>query len=121
MNAPALNLYRPVEDLVFARATAELAVLHQRRRRLCRDHITDPQWAILLQLFVATKSGQQVPTNALRDAAGTSKATLLRLLTGLAMRGLIERRPSSSDKRVTSIHLTSAARELVVRVLRIEA
>lgn len=118
MTAPVSQLSYAEDGNVFARASAELATLHQRRERLLGDHITDQQWAILLQLVVAEESGEQLPTAALGRVAGAPKSTLLRLINDLCNRGLIERDRSSPDRRVTLVRPTSAAGALIVQVFK---
>lgn len=101
---------------VFALAAAELEILHRRRERVPSDRLSDQQWGILLELFVAHEAGRPMQTTALRLAAGAPHSTLVRLLDGLAARGLVERERSAPDRRVTLVRPTEQARLMVAAV-----
>jgi len=57
----------------------------------------------------------------LAHTLGIEAATLVRLLDGLEGAGLIQRRPSTEDRRAKTLHLTEAACPLIVRMEKISA
>lgn len=101
---------------LFIRAAAELEILHRRRERVPSDRLSDQQWGILLELFVAHESGRPINTTALQQAAGAPHSTLVRLLDDLAARGLVERERTAPDRRVTLVRPTEQARSIVAAV-----
>ena len=85
-------------------AAAQLAFLHQRRRRL--PQVCDTGWAILLETYVAGALDFRLATKALESVAGVPHSTLLRYLAALDQEGLIVRATSPDDRRVTTIRIT---------------
>lgn len=104
------------EENIVARASAELAMLHRRRERVPSELLTDQQWAILLELFVAKRAGRTLSTGELTEVAGAPRSTVHRLLDHLAARGLVERDRTGTDGRVTIIRATAAGRAIVAGV-----
>ncbi|BEL05095.1 MarR family transcriptional regulator [Actinoplanes sichuanensis] len=65
-------------------------------------------YAVLLNL-----DSEPVRTqNALADAIGADKTRIIRILDDLAARGLIERRPDPTDRRVRLLSITAEGRRL---------
>jgi len=116
MNVRTAHPWVPDNADLFARASAELEILHRRRERVPSDRLSDQQWGILLELFVAHESGRVLHTGALQEAAGTPHSTLVRLISDLAERGLVERDRSGPNRRQTLVRPTEAARSIVAAV-----
>jgi MarR family transcriptional regulator for hemolysin len=74
--------------------------------------MTRAKWAVLARLdrFEGLKQTE------LAEMLDLQPITLTRLLDGLADNGLIERRPSPSDRRAKLLFLTPAARPLLARL-----
>jgi DNA-binding MarR family transcriptional regulator len=106
------------EDGVEASREASLAVvvLAARRRRdalFGASLFADPAWDMLLELFVRDARGSPVHISNLCATASVPMTTALRWITTLSESGLIERRPTGSQRRV-EIYLTSRGRALMI-------
>lgn len=90
------------------------AVAYQARR--ARDRylpaalFAEPAWDMLLELYSADVEGREVPTTSLCIASTAASTTALRYIEMLERTGLIERRPSPRDNRVTLIRLSAQGR-----------
>ena len=90
------------------------AVAYEARR--ARDRylppalFAEPAWDMLLELYSADVEGREVPTTSLCIASTTASTTALRYIEMLERTGLIERRPSPRDNRVTLIRLSPQGR-----------
>ena len=102
-------------------ANRELAFLINDVARLLRTYadqnaasfgMTRAKWAVLARLdrFEGLKQSE------LAEMLDLQPITLTRLLDGLCDNGLIERRPSPSDRRAKLLFLTPAARPLLERL-----
>jgi DNA-binding MarR family transcriptional regulator len=69
-------------------------------------------------LFLMTVPGKAAPMNQLSQALGFSTAGTTKVVDRLAEAGLVERRPSGSDRRVTFTALTSEGTESVLAASR---
>lgn len=69
----------------------------------------------LLYSFVALGRGDVLPVGALAEAAGIAQPTATRMLDGLERQGIVERRPSTEDRRSVSVQLTDRGRRLLNR------
>lgn len=94
-------------------AAAELALLHRRRILPATAVLSDIEWAILLELFVADGRGTILQTKSLTLAAGVAPTTVLRYLELLEGKGLIHRAPCPSDGRSTLVAITREGRRTV--------
>lgn len=110
---------------------AELALLEQWHgfesgvRRLSEELFADVEAANGLApssfralIFLVTAPGQTAPMNQLSQALGFSTAGTTKVVDRLAEAGLVERRPSHGDRRVTYTALTPAGRESVLAASR---
>ena len=70
----------------------------------------EPAWDMLLELYSADVEGCEVPTSSLCIASTAASTTALRYIEMLERTGLIERRPSPRDNRVTLIRLSAQGR-----------
>jgi MarR family transcriptional regulator for hemolysin len=100
--------------------------------RLWRGHMNDrlrplglsqARWTTLREL---ARGGDAVPQAGLAARMGIEAATLVGILDGLVSSGFVRRRPSRSDRRVKTVHLTAKARrqleviEIVAREVRLD-
>jgi DNA-binding MarR family transcriptional regulator len=69
-------------------------------------------------MFLVTAPGQAAPMNQLAQSLGFSTAGTTKVVDRLADAGLVERRPSGSDRRVTYTALTTAGDERVLAASR---
>lgn len=69
----------------------------------------DPQWDILLDLFVAKKIGKHISVSSACVAATVPATTALRNLSILAGAGLVERTHDQNDHRFVYVSLTEKA------------
>lgn len=96
------------------------AIYRERRRR--REHFAvhfaEPQWNILLDLFMQEVRGKRVSITSACIAADVPSSTALRALDELSAKGLISREPDSADKRRAWVTLTPEGMESMRRYLR---
>ena len=69
----------------------------------------------LLFSFAELGSGDSQPVGAVAEAAGVAQPTATRMLDGLERQGVIERRPSTEDRRRVTVQLTARGRRLLNR------
>ena len=69
-------------------------------------------------MFLVAAPGQAAPMNQLAQALGFSTAGTTKVVDRLADAGLVERRPSGSDRRVTYTALTTEGAERVLAASR---
>ena len=87
--------------------------IRRARARAVREHgqLTLSQFHLLAAL--ADRSPHSV--GELAELAGVAAPTATRMLDGLVRAGIVERRPSSTDRRVVEIFLTDEGRRIVRR------
>jgi MarR family transcriptional regulator, organic hydroperoxide resistance regulator len=66
-------------------------------------------------LVGAFDDAEERQVGELAEAAGVAGPTATRMLDGLERRGIVERRPSESDRRVVTVRLTPQGRRMVER------
>ena len=71
------------------------------------DHFGEPQWDLLLDLFVAGKRGLQVSVSSACIAASVPPTTALRHIVILTEHGYIERVPDPNDSRRVNLRLSA--------------
>jgi DNA-binding transcriptional ArsR family regulator len=86
-----------------------LALRRARPRFLPGIHFADPAWDMLLDLYIAERSGSRVSVSSLCLAADVPQTTALRWIKLLTERGLLERRHDDADRRRINVALTAAA------------
>ena len=79
-----------------------------------REGLSVAQFGLLFS-FVELGRGDVLPVGALAEAAGVAQPTATRMLDGLERQGVIERRPSTEDRRSVSVALTARGRRLLNR------
>ncbi len=102
-------------DVLSGRLSASLNRLLNRKFREAGLEISSEQWLVLLSLWNKDKVTQQV----ISDQTAKDKASITRLLDVLSKHDLIERRPSSTDRRINLIHLTERGKELETKAMGI--
>jgi MarR family transcriptional regulator for hemolysin len=70
-------------------------------------------------LYWLDREGGGVTQTALAERMGIEGPTLVRLLDNLERGGLLERRPSPTDRRANTLHLTAKARPVLKTINRI--
>lgn len=78
--------------------------------------VTDATWRTL---FYLRQTGDGVSQKELANVMGIEGPSLVRLLDSLATKGLVERRPSETDRRSKSVHLTRSAQKVLGELDRV--
>lgn len=95
-------------------------IYHARRRRgrrLAEDLLGEPAWDILLDLFIARKTGRLTPLSTSCIASGVPASTAQRWIRELETRGLIQRQGDPYDARRVYLDLTQAATRQLEQLL----
>jgi DNA-binding MarR family transcriptional regulator len=87
----------------------------QAAREVGTGELTEAQ----LHLLAALSAEAELPVGELAELAGVSPPTATRMIDGLVRDGVVERRPSTADRRVRTIRLTTDGRELLERKKRL--
>jgi DNA-binding MarR family transcriptional regulator len=77
--------------------------------------LTQKQLAVM-ELISGNPGASQID---LANTLGTDRATMMALVNRLAARDLIERRPSSADRRRQELHLTKAGSAVLTRARKL--
>jgi len=89
--------------------------IRRARGRFAREagggELTLPQY----QLVTSMGEMPQRPVGELAEAAGIAPPTATRMLDGLERAGIVRRNPSSEDRRVVTVQLTSKGRRVLAR------
>lgn len=101
------------KDRLAAIANAEYGARRRRDRLFHANLFAEPAWDMLLDLFVQQHHGRPVSVHSLCVAAAVPQTTALRWIGKLADMGLVDRRPSPHDNRVTHIVLSEAGAQLM--------
>jgi DNA-binding MarR family transcriptional regulator len=94
-------------------ARALLAQSRSRSHFLPEASNEDPQWLMLLELFIAARSHRKVSVSNLCVAAGVPATTALRHVGTLERNGLLIRSTSPGDRRVAHVRLAKRAQEQI--------
>ena len=110
------EIHRRPQSLV---AIARTLIEHARRRSafLPGAKFEDPQWMMMLDLFIAAEEKRSVSVTSLCMAACIPPTTALRHIRYLEKQGLFERVSHPNDKRISLVRLSEAARGQVARYL----
>lgn len=87
-------------------AKSILRFRRERTKTIPADLLGEPAWEMLLELFCQFAGGAAVSLKSITIASGAPPTTALRQIDKLESEGLIKRRPSTTDGRVTLIELT---------------
>ena len=94
-----------------------LAQMKRRGRFIPDASFEDPQWRMMLDLFIAAEEGREVSVSALCSTSGVPATTALRQIRALAAKGLFERKPHPRDRRICLVRLSSKARNQMIGYL----
>ena len=108
------------EDLHY-RATRDIVVAGRRWRKLANDRIrpTGHTMARWETLFLVAFSDHALTQGELAKLISIEGPTLVRMLDVLAKEGLIERKQSEIDRRVTTNAITQAGREAIDEIMSV--
>jgi len=109
-----------VDDIQF-RLTRAIVVAGREWRKLCNDKLRDigqtqARWETL---FLVSFSGNDAPQSELARLIGIEGPTLVRMLDVLEQDGLIRRRQSEADRRVTLNSLTEKGEAAIEEIKQI--
>jgi MarR family transcriptional regulator for hemolysin len=109
------------EDDLYYRVTRDIVVSGRRWRKLANERIkaagqTMARWETL---FLVAFSGQELTQSDLARLISIEGPTLVRMLDLLEQDGLIERRQSTTDRRVTTNTATPEGRKVIDQVMGI--
>jgi MarR family transcriptional regulator for hemolysin len=109
------------EDDDYFRATRALVTAARRWRKLANDRLkplgqTMPRWETL---YLVAYSDEELNQGELSRLIGVQGPTMVRMLDSLAREGLIERRQSHQDLRVTINRITDAGRRVISSIMGI--
>jgi DNA-binding MarR family transcriptional regulator len=86
-------------------------------RRLAALDLHPPQFRVLNMVDAAEGQSQQ----AIGEAIGAPASRMVAIVDDLERRGLVERRPHPSDRRVRALYLTKTGRKLLARGRKVAA
>jgi len=106
-------------DDLYYRATRDVVVAGRRWRKLANDKIrpTGQTMARWETLFLVAFSDHALTQGELARLISIEGPTLVRMLDVLAKEGLIERKQSEIDRRVTTNAITAAGRAAIDRIM----
>lgn len=107
----------PRPDSLVGIAVALLEQIDRREAFLPGAEFEDPQWLMTLELFVADEEGRAISVSSLCLASGVPPTTALRHIRSLEAKGIFERSSHPSDRRISHVRLSQAARTQVARYL----
>lgn len=96
-------------DALHRIARAIVAQIRSRQAYLPEVRCEDPEWLMLLELFIASGSGRQVTVSNLCAASGVPSTTALRHIGLLERNGLLIRTPAAKDRRISHVRLHERA------------
>jgi DNA-binding MarR family transcriptional regulator len=113
MNGTAVESNAPTLGFLLHEVARLLRRRFEQNARGCG--LTRSQWQVLA--YLANNEG--INQSGLADLLEIEPITLGRIIDKLEVRGLIERHPDPSDRRVWLLHLTSAARPKLSQLRRL--
>lgn len=112
---PALDVGRLGDLLGFHLRMAHVAIYRDFAETMEELALTQKQLAVM-ELISGNPGASQID---LANTLGTDRATMMALVNRLAARDLIERRPSSADRRRQELHLTKAGSAVLTRARKL--
>jgi MarR family transcriptional regulator for hemolysin len=103
-------------ELGFAIGEAKRMATQAMDKRMRPLGVSQATWRTLFQL---ERHGEGLTQRALAELMGIEGPSLVRLLDNLERNGLVERRPSPTDRRANTLHLTAKARPLLKTINRV--
>jgi DNA-binding MarR family transcriptional regulator len=106
---------RAPSSLGFLLSQVGLYAARRFAQRLAAIDLHPPLFRVLNAVDAAEGESQQ----AIGEAIGAPASRMVAIVDELEERGLVERRPHSSDRRIRALYLTAAGRKLLARGRRI--
>jgi DNA-binding MarR family transcriptional regulator len=104
-------------NLAFLLSQAGVYASQRFAQRIAAVDLQPPLFRVLNAVDAAEGQSQQ----AIGEAIGAPASRMVAIVDELERRGLLERRPQPSDRRIRALHLTAAGRRLLARGRRIAA
>jgi MarR family transcriptional regulator for hemolysin len=106
---------------IFFRTTRAIVVAARRWRKVANDRVkaVDQTMARWETLFLVAFSGEELTQGELARLISVEGPTMVRMLDALAQDGLIERRQSETDRRVTINTITTKGHKVIREVMAI--
>ena len=93
------------------------AQLNRRKAHFPEATFEDPQWMMMLELFIAGEEGRNVSISSLCFASGVPSTTALRHIRALVAKGLFERVSHPRDRRICHVRLTRETKNQMIGYL----
>jgi MarR family transcriptional regulator, organic hydroperoxide resistance regulator len=116
-NESKANVMEPIEEFRYLMLAAQREGNRDFAEALRPLHLTPSQAEVLRVL----QDHEPLSLIALGDLLVCETGSPSRLVQGLVEDGLVERLPSATDKRMVTLKLTSAGKEMVTKVVVIES
>ena len=97
-----------------ARARTWVQERRERDRLFGKDMFSEPNWEILLELFIAHHEGRETAVKTACFASKVPQTTALRYIAHLVERGFVVRQPHPVDSRCTHLRLTERGLALMI-------
>lgn len=110
------SLYAPGIPLWMI-ARIMIAQMKRRHRHFPDAVFEDPQWMMMLELFIASEEGRNIAISSLCLASGVPSTTALRHIRALVAKGLFERTSHPRDRRICYVRLSKEARNQMIGYL----
>jgi DNA-binding MarR family transcriptional regulator len=89
----------------------------QRRKYMPGATFEDPQWLMMLDLYIASEEGRDISVSSLCFASGVPSTTALRHIRALVANDVFERVSHPRDKRICHVRLSETARSQMIGYL----
>ena len=101
---------RACDDLSLGRLVKEILRSRRKREKVFGGALFgEPAWDILLELYAAQLTGQDVPVSSICEASAVPPTTALRWVVRLEKEGWVQRKRDHSDARRSLVELTAEA------------
>lgn len=111
MGAKPLAGDRAPSSVAFLLSQVGIHASQRFARRIAEIDLQPPQFRVMNMVDAAEGRSQQ----AIAESIGAPPSRMVAIVDELEARGLIERRPHPSDRRVHALYLTAAGRRLLAR------
>lgn len=112
------NYGNQMRQVRLANQARQLYALRRRRDAMMPDMFGEPAWDMLLDLFVSTADGRQMPITNMCIASCAPLSTALRWIDKLIDSGFVAKRPDALDGRRSLIDLTESGTCMVEALLQ---
>jgi DNA-binding MarR family transcriptional regulator len=111
MGSKALDGDRAPSSVAFLLSQVGILASQRFARRIAEIELQPPQFRVMNMIDAAEGRSQQ----AIAAAIGAPPSRMVAIVDELEQRGLVERRPHPSDRRVRALYLTPPGRRLLAR------